>query len=310
MEYIEVSIRADRSLEDIIVDKLYEYEIDGINIEDDNLIFDMASNPTWEVVDFPERSMSNKINIITFFEREDYFKFIRNEIIEYIDEMKKIGNDLEIEREKPLDNTDWANEWKKYFKVLKIGENIVIKPTWEEYDKNDDDILIEIDPGMSFGTGTHATTSMCLEMLQEISLIGKNVLDIGCGSGILSIASAGLNANSVTAIDIDPVCIETTKRNAELNHCLDKIEVRQMDLTDGLNSKYDIVVVNIIAEIIVELLKELPYYLNKSALVILSGILEEKKEMVQSAIIDAGLDLVKTKNDSGWICMLVENKNA
>lgn len=308
MKWIEVVLKAPRDIEELVIDKLYEYEIDGVNVEDDKLIFDMYESGTgWELIDLPDEKPGDFVRLKVFFDIGEYNEFIKGELLEYIE---KLDRDVHIISEEILDNMDWANEWKKYFKVLKLGESIVIKPSWEEYEKNEGEIVIDIDPGMAFGTGTHASTAMCLKILEKQNVSGLDVLDIGSGSGILSIAAAKLRAKSVTAIDIDPVCVETTIENAELNNCADLIIAKEADLTKGLDGKFDYVLINIIAEVIVHLLDYLHVNLKKGSKLILSGIIEENTDMVIDKLKERGYMVLELNRDSGWTSILAEYINA
>lgn len=308
MKWIEVVLKAPRDIEELVIDKLYEYEIDGVNVEDDKLIFDMYESGTgWELIDLPDEKPGDFVRLKVFFDIGEYNEFIKGELLEYIE---KLDRDVHIISEEILDNMDWANEWKKYFKVLKLGESIVIKPSWEEYEKNEGEIVIDIDPGMAFGTGTHASTAMCLKILEKQNVSGLDVLDIGSGSGILSIAAAKLRAKSVTAIDIDPVCVETTIENAELNNCADLIIAKEADLTKGLDGKFDYVLINIIAEVIVHLLDYLHVNLKKGSKLILSGIIEENTDIVIDKLKERGYMVLELNRDSGWTSILAEYINA
>lgn len=308
MKWIEVVLEVPREMEELVVDKLYEYEIDGVNIEDEKLIFDMHDSGTgWEIIDLPEEKPGDSIRLKVFFNSDDYNDFIKVELLEYIE---KTNGAIQIIKEEILDNMDWANEWKKYFKVLKLGESIVIKPSWEEYSEVDGEIVIDIDPGMAFGTGTHASTAMCLKILEKQNVDGQDILDIGSGSGILSIAAAKLGAKSVTAIDIDPVCVKTTKENADLNNCSDVINAIEADLTEGLDGQYDYALINIIAEVIVHLLDYLHVNLKSGSKLILSGIIEENTDKVTDKLNEMGYRVLELNRESGWTSILAEYINA
>ena len=149
-----------------------------------------------------------------------------------------------------VNESDWANEWKKYYKPTKVGKKIVVKPSWEDYEKQEGDLIIELDPGMAFGTGTHETTSMCIRELENYVDETKTVFDIGCGSGILAIAAAELGAKEVVAGDLDEVAVKVSKENCEINHVSDKVVVKHGSLFEVVDSKADVIVANIIADII------------------------------------------------------------
>lgn len=308
MKWIEVILKTHRDNEDLLVDKLYEYNIDGVNVEDENLIFDVYEHNTdWELIDLPDSEPGDVIKLKVFFDTEEYDGFIKRELRDYIG---SVDYEVEIVDEVILDNMDWATEWKKYYKVFKLGEKLVIKPSWEDYDASKDEIVIDIDPGMAFGTGTHASTYLCLEIMEEMGIGGKNIIDIGTGSGILAIAAAKLGAKSVTAIDLDPVCISTTTENSKLNKCEDIIDVFEADLTKGIDGIYDVALINIIAEVIVELLDYLHENLKHGSKVILSGIINENAQMVYDKLDEMGYIVVSSRQKDGWTAIHAEYRNA
>jgi ribosomal protein L11 methyltransferase len=212
-----------------------------------------------------------------------------------------------------LREEDWANNWKAHFKPSRIGSRLVIKPTWEDYTPATGDIVIELDPGMAFGTGTHATTQLCLEAIERIffreppydlqqPLTPRNIFDVGTGSGVLAIAAAKMGAREVTGIDIDPVAVEVANENLVLNHVEDMIRITTEPL-EGVVGIFDIVVANILAEELVRLRTELVSRLAGGGILILSGILTEKEELVLNGFSTPLLSLVEITRSSEWSCL-------
>ncbi|MEL7658736.1 MAG: 50S ribosomal protein L11 methyltransferase, partial [Bacillota bacterium] len=203
--------------------------------------------------------------------------------------------------QKIVDDSDWKDNWKEYFKPAKITDRIVIKPTWEAYEAKEDEIVIEIDPGMAFGTGTHPTTSLCVKLLEKYIEPEKDtVLDVGCGSGILAIASALLGAQDILAVDIDPVAVQVSRENIELNHLSSEIQVLEGDLTKGLNRKADIVAANLMADLIILLSKDVAAHLKGKGIYISSGILIEKQAQVLEAIESCGFQILDILEEGEW----------
>ena len=212
------------------------------------------------------------------------------------------------------EDKDWINNWKTFFKPFRAADNIVIKPTWETYEKeNEDDILIEIDPGIAFGTGSHETTKLCIQALDKYVKKGDSVLDVGCGSGILSIAALKLGAAHATAIDIDEVAVKVAAENMEVNH----IPASQYTLFDGdlitnsflkvkAGTGHDIVVANILADVIIPLTGVIRPHLKKGGLYITSGIINTKEEEVREALIANGFEILGVEYMKEWCCFIAK----
>lgn len=196
---------------------------------------------------------------------------------------------------------EWKDKWKEFFKPSKITDNIVIKPTWEEYEPAEGEMVIEIDPGMAFGTGTHATTRMCVKHLEKyITSENDKVLDLGCGSGILSIAAALLGSKNVYGVDIDPNAVAASAENVEMNGLSDVIEIAYGDVTEGLGMKADIIAANLMADLIIMLAPDIAKHLEGKKIFISSGILEEKLEDVLKAIKGSGFEIIEVLHEDEW----------
>lgn len=202
------------------------------------------------------------------------------------------------------DDEEWKDRWKEYFKPARISDSIVVKPTWEEYAKKDGELVIEIDPGMAFGTGTHETTSLCVKMLEKYQKQSDKVLDVGCGSGILSIAAALLGAEDVLGIDIDPVAVEVAAENIALNGVEKTAGAQIGDLTKGIDYKADIVVANLMADLVMMLADDVAGHMNKDGLFISSGILVEKEVQVAEYLRSRGFGILEIREDGGWCCIV------
>lgn len=202
---------------------------------------------------------------------------------------------------------DWRNNWKKYFFPIPVGEKLLIRPTWrDEYDAGERKV-INIDPGMAFGTGNHETTRLCLACLEKYITEGKTILDVGCGSGILSIAGILLGCSSAFGVDIDPTAVRTAKENAEVNNVTDKCEFVAGNLTDKVQGTYDVVVANIVADAIIMLSKDVRQFMNEDSVYIMSGIIESRCDEVIDAV-TKDFDIVETYTDGGWVCIAAKVK--
>lgn len=199
-----------------------------------------------------------------------------------------------------VDDADWNENWKKYFHTFEIGEKLAVVPSWEEYKNPDNRTVLSIDPGAAFGTGTHATTSLCLGVLDKKVAKGQKVLDIGCGSGILAIASVLLGADFAVGVDIDAQSVKTAKENAEINNLADKTEFFVGDLADKVSGKYNIVCANIVADVIIRLLPDVGQFMEEDGILIISGIIDIRKEDVLSAIKQNGFTIIEEAYRENW----------
>ena len=205
------------------------------------------------------------------------------------------------------DDSDWKDNWKKYYKPTKVGADLWIVPAWEDFKAAEGKVL-KIDPGMAFGTGTHESTQLCLELIQEIKIIGKTVLDVGCGSGILSQAAIKLGAKFADGCDIDSAAIESANQNAILNGIENRVCYRRLNLVDGINRTYDIITANIVADIILQLLDNIKTVVKNGSYFIASGIIGQRSKELEIAIKQAGFDIIKTKMKKGWAAILAQYK--
>ncbi|HLQ70941.1 MAG TPA: 50S ribosomal protein L11 methyltransferase, partial [Bacillota bacterium] len=193
---------------------------------------------------------------------------------------------------------------------VKISDNIWIKPTWESIETNvEDPLVIELDPGMAFGTGTHPTTKLCVQALEKFVKQDDTVLDVGCGSGVLSIAAALLGADSVYAFDLDDVAVSSTRNNTNVNKMEDVIKVKQNNLLEGITEKADVIVSNILAEIIITFTQDVWECLKEEGYFIASGIISEKKELVVSNLHESGFKIVHTDLKDDWIVIVAQKRN-
>ncbi len=202
---------------------------------------------------------------------------------------------------------DWADKWKAFFKPISIGERLFVRPIWiDDYDAGDRAVL-NIEPGAAFGTGTHDTTRLCLETLDKIIKKGDTVLDIGCGSGILAIASMLLGATEGFGVDIDELAVKTAKENGKMNG-LDEPELKFVcgDLADKVTKQYDVVVANIVADIIILFSTQVRAFMKQGAKFIASGIIDTRADEVVNALQNAGLKLVERIEQGGWVCLVCE----
>lgn len=289
----------------------YGLDCKGVAIEDPNDILEREQGPlTWDFADINVLEHKGEVAVVkAYFSEEDNIE----EVLEYINEKMRELNDLgidtglaKVESEK-MHEEDWANNWKKYYKPTKIGERIVVKPIWEEYDAKENELVLELDPGMAFGTGTHETTRMCIQALDKYVKEDSTVFDVGCGSGILAIAAAKLGAKKAIGVDLDPVAVESANENVGLNN-LDNIEILYGNLVEVIDGKADIVVANIIAEVICILTEDVKRVLKKDGYFITSGIIHDRVDMVTNKLEETGFEVLEINKDGEWNCIVAKLK--
>lgn len=199
-----------------------------------------------------------------------------------------------------VDEEDWANSWKQYYKPIKVGKRIMIVPEWEDYTAMHDEIIVRVDPGMAFGTGTHETTRLCLELVERYLPTDSTVLDVGTGSGILAITASKLGAKSIFACDIDPTAIKVARENVVLNE-IDNIICEVSDLLNNVTGVYDFISANIVADIIIRMAPDVGKYLKIGGIIITSGIINTQADEVKNVMESNGFRVIDTIMENDWI---------
>jgi ribosomal protein L11 methyltransferase len=322
MEWTEVNIYTTTEGIDLLCSKLMDIGIKGFAIRDaeDFKEFLENKNGHWDYIDDDLMGLSECETCVTVYLPEnsqgaDMMSAIRA----MLSEMKSADTDGSFGRlEAELSNIreeDWANNWKQYFKPIKTGEKLVIKPSWEEYENTDDRIVLEIDPASSFGTGQHHTTRLCLELMEKSLNHGDKILDMGCGSGILSIGAMLLGAGSAVAVDIEENSVATAMENALKNNIpADKYTtycgniIEDSALADKIDGQYDIITANIVADVLIAMKDYFNKYLKPQGILIISGIIEERMNEVVEAVESAGFEKVSDNIKEGWAAVKLIHK--
>lgn len=310
MEWTELSILTSNEAVEAITNILHETGASGVLIEDPLDMYKIKDSVFGEVYelnpdDYPEEGVRIKAYLPLNDEAKRTVSKIKEEINKLLDLDINLGkNEITVEE---VREEDWATAWKQYFKPAKVSERITIKPTWEEYSSsNDEEIVIELDPGMAFGTGTHPTTVLSIKALEKFMKPNQTVIDVGSGSGILSIAAAKLGASQVFAYDLDEVAVRVSKANIEDNGLSDKITVKQNDLLNSVNIKADLIVSNILAEIIVKFVEDAWNNLCEGGLFITSGIIQSKKEHVLDELKTNGFEIIEINELEDWVSITAQ----
>lgn len=305
MQWIEVNVQVTHEAVEVVADILTAAGTSGVAIEDPQLINNLRNSGTWELCDIPEQENTEIVTVSAYYaddeKLQDRLKQIESELAAVEERIGsfRFGNI----RFRSLSEKDWANEWKQYFHVTHVGESLVIKPSWEEYNPKEGEHVIKIDPGMAFGTGTHHTTNMCMARLEKVLPANAEVFDVGTGSGILAIAATLLGAKSVKAVDIDAVAVRVARENIADNGLEDKIEVKEGDLLRGTEGQADVIIANIIADIIIMLLKDIPGKLKDDGIFLASGIISDRRADVEAAAAEAGMKVDHVDEKGGWVVM-------
>ena len=289
----------------------YSLDCKGVAIEDPEDILGREQGPlTWDFADINVLEHKGKVAVVkAYFAEEDNIEEILGYDNEKLVELKEMGIDLgeaKVEHEKMYEE-DWANTWKQYYKPSKIGEKIVVKPIWEEYEQKEGELVVNLDPGMAFGTGTHETTRMCIQALEKYVKEESTVFDVGCGSGILAIAAAKLGAKLAVGVDLDPVAVESSIENVGYNN-LNNIEILHGNLVEVIDGKSDIVVANILAEIICILTDDVKRVMKDGGVFITSGIIHDRVDMVCEKLEATGFEVIEKNRDGEWNCIVAKLK--
>lgn len=314
MDWTEISIKTSQEGADIAAQAFYEVGITGLVIEDPDELSQLSKEEFfWDYIDesmvgtsdgtvvikaylSSDSSLGEKLSLI-----KDKINWLKN---------RDLGVDLgslDIELASVREE-DWSNTWKKYYKPMKVSDRIVIKPSWETYNKKKGQVILTLDPGMAFGTGTHETTMLCMQAIDQYIRPDHSLIDIGCGTGVLSIGALLLGAKAATTIDLDGNAVEIARKNAQINKVLGRMTLVHGNLLDEIEGSYDIVVANIIADVIIELSQYVTNYIKAGGLFISSGIIHERLDEVIEQIESVGLIIEKVEKMGEW-AMVVSRYN-
>lgn len=302
--WTEVKVVADKKAEEVVTAILMDYAPDGLSVED----YSDIDACEWDYTD-EALLTKDKENIIfrIYLPRGSNVLASTSEIKKRLETASKEMNlgDFNIGFYQ-VNESEWVDCWKKYFKPISVGDRLVVKPSWESYDAREDEIVVEIDPGCAFGTGIHATTKLCMQLLEKHVKSGDTLLDIGSGSGILSITAAKLGASAIDAVDIDPNAVKITNANAQINGVFEKINAFKGNLFKMVQGEYDIVATNVKADIVMEMIPEVDKHLKENAKFIISGVIDYRVADVERLLGKYDYKIIEKISDDGWAAFCVE----
>ena len=298
--WLEISVSVEGEVAEAVAEVLSRYAYRGVVIE-----YGAASlSSTWEG---PEFQPSGPVVVRAYLPADDELGAKRRRFEEALWHLGQI-RPIPDPTFQFVAEEDWAEAWKEKLEVLRVGQHLVIQPSWLDYSPAPEDIVIQLDPGMAFGTGLHPTTQMCLEVLEELVRPELEVLDIGTGSGILAIAAAKLGAGSVLAADNDRAAVKTARENVTANGVSDTVRVVRGSLAE-ISESHDLAVVNILAKVIVEMIHEgLATRVRPGGSLIAAGIISEQEKQVLAAMEQQGLQLTRKKQRDDWVCLIAERR--
>lgn len=311
MSWYELSVKTSEMAIDAVTNILYEIGAQGVVIVNPNDPDFLIEN--LGIVDYYDaQNISldfDGVLVKAYYDKDDIEPVIET-ISARVNELPSFGIEVGLGEVVyvAVDPTDWENEWKKYFKPFRIGDHIVVKPTWEAFETKEDDIVIEIDPGNAFGSGTHETTSMCIEMISKYLNSDSEVIDIGCGSGILAIAAGKMGAKKIVGVDIDMTAVKTAEENVENNKLEAITDIRHGDLLDVITEKADLVVANIMADIVMFLSESVREVMKDDGVFIASGIILAKVDEVVEKLDEECFEVIEIMRKGEWAVIVSKKR--
>lgn len=307
MEWAEISVRTSHEAMELVASILEDLGAAGVAMEDPALVNEYIHSGLWDYTDIPEQEETAVVTVKAYFPADDRLDGVRGGLTAKMEALAARGVDTAPAAvdEVRIADEDWAESWKQYFHTEKVGTRIVIQPSWEAYEAKAGEVVLRLDPGAAFGTGTHPTTALCLRAMEKILRPGMTVFDVGTGSGVLAIAAVKLGAGQVTAVDYDPTALQVARENIARNDLTAAIAVGESDILKNVDGRADLITANIIADIILRLFDELEAHLAAGGTLLASGIIVQRAADVRQGANSHGFIVAEEWEEKGWVAMRI-----
>ncbi len=307
MKWDEISVRTSHEAMDLVAGVLSDLGAAGVVIEDPALVNEYIHSGLWDYTDIPEQTDTSVVTVQAYLPKDEGLAEKIAGLRAALDMLAARGVAIApgTVTEREIADEDWAENWKQYFHTVKMGERLVIQPSWEDYTPAAEEVVLRLDPGAAFGTGTHPTTAMCLRLLEGLVRPDMTVFDVGTGSGVLAIAAKKLGAGDVTAVDYDVTALKVAKENIAQNGLTGAIAVGQSDLWQNVPGRADLVIANIIADIILRLFDGLDGHLAADGRLLASGIIAGRAAEVIEGAARHGFKVLERRDEKEWVALVL-----
>ncbi|MFA8439598.1 50S ribosomal protein L11 methyltransferase [Pueribacillus sp. YX66] len=312
MDWAEICIHTTQEAVEIVSNLLHEAGSNGVVIEDQHDLENVWDTSFGEVYELnPDNYPLEGVYIKAYFPDDGTIEQTLIDIRAALQQLDDADIDFgeKTIRVSKINDENWSTAWKQYYKPIHVSNRIVIIPSWEQYTKRHaDELIITLDPGMAFGTGTHETTILCIRAIEKYIERGYDVIDVGTGTGILSIVAVKLGANNVYAYDLDPVAIESAKANVDMNNVAPQVFVSKGNLLENVYKRVDLIIANILAPVVIQLVEHLPNTLNQNGRFIASGIIKNQQQAVEESLESAGLVIEEVMSKNDWVAIIARKE--
>ncbi|MDS1029442.1 50S ribosomal protein L11 methyltransferase [Bacillota bacterium LX-D] len=304
----EISVTTTEEAAEAVSNLFYEIGASGVVIQDPKVLARYLAEANWDAYELPvELIEAENVVIKGYLPIDDLLPGRLNQFRNQLETLQEHFTQYLAEVSlAEIAEEDWANSWKTYYKPEKIGNRIVIVPSWENYSADEEDLIVKLDPGMAFGTGNHPTTALCIKFLEKYLQPGASVIDVGTGSGVLSIVAAKLGAGKVVAVDADTLAVQVAQQNVLENKVEQQVETKYSDLLAGVEEQADFIVANIIADVIILLTPQAKSKLKKGGFFLVSGIILDRWPDVHEVLTKSGFQVIERRQENDWVTALAQ----